>query len=45
MADTSDTYSLLGGELVDDAVGAQAQGPEASQSAAEGVPGVGLTRE
>jgi hypothetical protein len=41
MADSSDTHSLLGGELVDNAVGAQAQGPEASRD----VPGVWLTRE
>jgi hypothetical protein len=46
MTDSGDANSLVGiGELVNDAIGADAQGPQAAQPAAKGVAGAGLARE
>ena len=46
MADSGDAKRLVGiGELVDDAIGAHVQGPQAAQPAAKRVPSAGLTRE
>ena len=46
MTDSGDANGLAGiGELVDGAIGADAQGPEAAQPAAKRVPGAGLARE
>ena len=46
MTDSGDANGPVGiGELVDDAIGADAQGPQAAQPAAKRVPGAGLARE
>ena len=46
MTDCGDADGLVGiGELVNDAIRADAQGPEAPQPAAKRVPGAGLARE
>jgi hypothetical protein len=46
MADGGDANRLVGiGELVDDAIGTDAQGPQTAQPAAKRVPSAGLARE
>jgi hypothetical protein len=46
MTDSGDPLRLVGiGELVDDAIGADARGPQTAQPAAKWVPGAGLARE
>jgi hypothetical protein len=46
MTESGDANGLVGiGELVDDAIGADAQGPQAAQPAAKRVPAAGLARE
>jgi hypothetical protein len=46
MTDSGDANGLLGiGELIDDAIGADAQGPHAVQPAAKRMPSAGLARE
>jgi hypothetical protein len=46
MTDSGDANGLVGiGELVNDAIGADAQGPQAAQPAVMRGPGAGLARE